>query len=164
MTAMTLILVARILHIVSSTIWAGFVIIAGLVLVNAPRDMKSEEARRIRQSAIGRAARVVAPAAGVSLLSGLYLFYALHAGTRSGTEIALGIGALSAVVSFFVGALGSGGPERQLAKLDALGESRSPADQASIRALNGRVVASARATATLLLVSAAAMAVARFLS
>lgn len=35
---MTLILVACILDIVSRTIWAGFVIIAGLVLVNAPRD------------------------------------------------------------------------------------------------------------------------------
>jgi uncharacterized membrane protein len=159
----TLIIVARLMHIVSSTIWAGFVIIAGFVLVSAPRNEKPEETRRIRQSAISRAARVVAPAAVVSLLSGLFLFSALHSGGRSPTEMVLGIGALSAVLSFLVGALGSARPERPLEKLDALGEARSSADMAKIRALNGRVIASARVTAALLLISAAAMAVARFL-
>src|SRR5437899_644135 len=163
MTAITLIITARIVHVVSSTIWAGFVIIAGVVLVDAPHGTTAEDARRVRRSAINRAARVVAPAAIVSLLSGLYLFSALHAGARTPTEIALAIGALAAVLSFFVGALGSGGPERQLAKLDALGAAQAPADVAKIKALNGRVIASGRAAAVLLLVYGVAMAAARFL-
>ncbi len=133
MTAITLIITARIVHVVSSTIWAGFVIIAGVVLVDAPHGTTAEDARRVRRSAINRAARVVAPAAIVSLLSGLYLFSALHAGARTPTEIALAIGALAAVLSFF------------------------------IKALNGRVIASGRAAAVLLLVSGVAMAAARFL-
>jgi len=163
MATITLVIIARIMHIVSSTIWAGFVIIAGVVLVDAPYGTTAEDARRVRRSAINRAARVVAPAAIVSLLSGLYLFSTLHAGARTPTETALGIGALAAVLSFFVGALGSGGPERQLVKLDALGAAQSPADAAKITALNRRVIASGRVAAVLLLLSGAAMAVARFL-
>jgi uncharacterized membrane protein len=163
MTTMTVIIIARIAHVVSSTIWAGFVIIAGFVLVNVPRGTRPAEARRIRQSAIGRAARVVAPAAVISLLSGLYLFSALHAGARSLTEIALAAGAASAVLSFFVGAIGSGRPERELEALDALSDAQSPAEALRSKALERRVVVSARATGALLLISVAAMAVARFL-
>jgi uncharacterized membrane protein len=157
-----LIIVARILHIASSTVWAGFVIIAGFVLVDTPRNMKPEEARRVRQNAVGRAARVVGPAAIVSLLSGLYLFGTLHAGGHRTADIALAAGALSAVLSFFVGAVGSGGPERQLAKLDGL-STRSGAETERIAALNRRVILSARVTAGLLLFSVVAMAAARFL-
>jgi uncharacterized membrane protein len=162
MTAFTLIILARVLHIVSSTVWAGFAIVAGLVLVNTAGTLKAEEARRMRQSAISRASRAVAPAAIISLLSGIYLFSTLHTGQRSPTEIALGIGALLAVLSFFVGAIGSGGPERQLARLDAQ-STRSPSESAQVEALDRRVVLAGRATATLLLISGAAMAIARFL-
>jgi uncharacterized membrane protein len=162
MSTFALIIIARILHIVSSTAWAGFVIIAGLALLGVPRGMAPEEARRVRRSTIGRAAQVVAPAAIVSLLSGLYLFSALHAGVHTATEIALGAGAFSAVLSFFAGAIGSRGPERQLAKLDAL-TAPSAADTARIEALNRRVVFTGRMTAILLAMSGAAMAAARFL-
>lgn len=162
MAAVALIIIARALHVVSSVVWAGFVMIAGFVLVRTPKDMRPEDARRIRQSAVSRAARIVAPAAIVSLVSGLYLFSALHAGVRTPTEMALGVGAASAVLSFFVGPLGSGGPERELARLDAQ-RALSAAETAKIRRLNARVVISARVTAYLLLISGVAMAVARFL-
>jgi hypothetical protein len=72
------------------------------------------------------------------------------------------LAAASAVLSFFAGAIGSGGPERQLARLDALG-GLSPAETARVQALNRRVVFSGRATAVLLVISGAAMAAARFL-
>ncbi|MGH7880716.1 MAG: hypothetical protein ACREQD_14635 [Candidatus Binataceae bacterium] len=160
MSAATLIIVARILHIVSSTIWAGFVMVAGLVLVNSQRDMSAEEARRRPRSTVSRAARVVVPAASVSFLSGLYLFSARHAGSRSLTEVALGIGAFSTVLSFFVGAVGSGVPERQLEKLDAR-SALSPSESTRFAALNRRVVLSGRATAGLRLISGSAMAIAR---
>jgi len=163
MITTTLIIVARLLHVVSSTIWAGFVIVAGLVLVKAPLGTTAEDARHVRRSAVNRAARVVVPAAIISLLSGGYLFSALHGGAGTPSEIALGFGALAAVLSFFVGAIGSGGAERRLAKLDTLGDARSATDAAKIEALNTRVIASGRATAALLLLSGAAMAVARFL-
>jgi uncharacterized membrane protein len=156
------IIVARILHIASSTVWAGFVIIAGLVLVDTPRSMKPEDARRVRQNAVGRAARIVGPAAVISLLSGVYLFATLHAGGRAPTEIALAVGALSAVLSFFLGAIGTGRPERQLAKLEEL-STPSPTEAKSIAALNRRVILFARVTAGLLLFSVVAMAAARFL-
>jgi uncharacterized membrane protein len=162
MSTFALVIIARILHILSSTVWAGFVIIAGLALLGVPRGTKPEEARQVRRSTIGRAAHVVAPAAIVSFLSGLYLFSALHAGLHTPTEIALGAGAFSAVLSFFVGAIGSRGPELQLAKLDAL-TTRSASETARIAALNRRVVFTGRLTAILLAISGAAMAAARFL-
>jgi hypothetical protein len=162
MTPITLLLLARVLHILSSTLWAGFVIIAGLTLMTGPRDLSAAEARRMRRDTIGRAAQVVAPSAVVSLLSGLYLFGTVHAGQHTPTEIALGIGALAAVASFFVGAIGSGGPERQLAKLDKL-SNRSSSETATTQALDRRVLITGRATAALLLVAVVSMAVARFL-
>jgi hypothetical protein len=110
--------------------------------------------------------RLAAPhvwsAAIISLLSGVYLLATLHAGSRTPTEIALAVGALSAILSFFVGAIGSGVPERQLAKLDEL-STRSPTETERIAALNRRVVVSVRVTAGLLLLSVVAMAAARFL-
>src|SRR5438067_93278 len=135
MNIIALVVIARILHVVSSVIWAGFVIVAGLILVKTPLDMQPENARRIRQNVVSRVSGVVASSALISLLSGLYLYSSLHAGARSPTEIALGIGAISAVLSFLVGAIGSGQAERQLAKLDSL-STRSAIETAKIVSLN----------------------------
>jgi len=56
----------------------------------------------------------------------------------------------------------AGGPERQLAKLDEL-SARANVETDRIEALNRRVVVAGRVTAALLLISAAALAAARFL-
>jgi hypothetical protein len=106
-TSITLIVLARAFHIISSVVWAGFVIVVAAAIVSTPRGESPVEARRIRRSAVSRGTRIVAPAAAASLVSGLYLFHALHTGAHSLTEAALGIGASTAVASFFVGAIGS---------------------------------------------------------
>ena len=162
MTAFSMIILARVLHVISSTAWAGFVIIAAITLVTVPGSAEGREGRHVRRSVINRAARIVAPAALMSLLSGLYLFSKLHAGLNTPAEVALKTGAACAVLSFFFGAIGSGSAERQLAHLDDLA---SPSSEQidRIRTLNRRVVIVARITAALLIVSGATMAAARLL-
>jgi uncharacterized membrane protein len=161
---MTLILVARALHIIASVIWAGFVIVIAVAIVGKPRGGNPLDARYIRQSVVGRGARIVAPAAVVSLASGLYLFSTLHAGAHTLTEIVLGVGALAAVLSFVAGAVGSGPAERRLARLDQARAAGvfSEADAQTVAKLDRRVVITARLTAALLLISTLAMAVARY--
>jgi uncharacterized membrane protein len=164
MAGMTLIVVARALHIVASVVWAGFVIVIAVAIVGTPRGDSPIDARRIRQSVVSRGARIVAPAAVVSLLSGLYLFATVHAGAHSFTETLLALGAASAVLSFFVGAVGSGPAERRLARLDqaTAAGTRSERDAQTVLKFNQRVVITARLTALLLLIATLAMAIARY--
>lgn len=104
----------------------------------------------------------MAPAAVVSLLSGLYLYHALHGGLQSRAEAALAIGAFSAVLSFFVGAIGRREPSRQPARLDSLA-APSAADLKEIERLDRRVMWTGWATSALLLLSGATMAASRYL-
>ena len=164
MTGLTLVVIARAVHILASVIWAGFVIVVAATIVATPRGQDPIDARRIRQPAVSRGARIVAPAAAVSLVSGLYLFSALHAGAHTITEAALGVGALTAVLSFLVGAIGSGPAERRLALLDQAKTAGAftEGDAQTVVKLDRRVVITARSTAALLLVSTLAMAIARY--
>jgi uncharacterized membrane protein len=159
MSAATLIVIARILHIVAGVIWAGFVIVFGFMLVTPPSGMSGGQARRVRKSIMDRGGLLVAPAVLVTLLSGAYLYATVHAAVHTRTEMMLGAGALSATLALFVGAIGIGPPLRRLATLDALG-APSPSDAGQIAALDRRVVVSGRVVAVLLLVSSIAMAAA----
>jgi hypothetical protein len=164
MNTYELILIARTLHVVSSVVWAGFVMLIGFWFVGPHVHGGPRESRWLRQGMVDRGAPIVAPAALVSVLSGLYLFRALHAGP-SWHELILISGAFSAVLSFFVGALGSGPPERRLARIDSeqKGDHVGPAVQAEIARLERRVTISARVTALLLLWATTSMAIARYL-
>ena len=128
------------------------------------KGTQSSSSRSLPPRTATRGARIVAPAAIVSLASGLYLFSTLHAGAHALTEIMLGAGALAAVLSFVVGAVGSGPAERRLARLDQARAAGvfSEADAQTVAKLDRRVVITARLTAALLLISTLAMAVARY--
>ena len=162
---MSVIILARAVHVLSGVIWAGFAIIVGLALVGVPAGETPHAARHARRSMVNRGLRIVAPAAILTLLSGAYLFSALHGGGGAPGEIALLLGAVSAVLALIVGAIGNGLPERRLAKLDetAARTRLSPEMSAEVAALDRRVVFSARVTAALLIMSGLAMGVARYL-
>ena len=162
---MSMIILARAVHVLSGVIWAGFAIIVGLALVGVPAGETPHAARHARRSMVNRGLRIVAPAAILTLLSGAYLFSALHRGGGAPGEIALLLGAVSAVLALIVGAIGNGLPERRLAKLDetAARTRLSPEMSAEVAALDRRVVFSARVTAALLIMSVLAMGVARYL-
>jgi len=162
---MSVIILARAVHVLSGVIWAGFAIIVGLALVGVPAGETPHAARHARRSMVNRGLRIVALAAILTLLSGAYLFSALHGGGGAPGEIALLLGAVSAVLALIVGAIGNGLPERRLAKLDetAARTRLSPEMSAEVAALDRRVVFSARVTAALLIMSVLAMGVARYL-
>src|SRR5262245_1754898 len=165
MTGAAIVLIARALHVVSSVIWAGFVMLVGFWFVGSEVSDGPERSRWLRQTMVNRGSRIVAPAAVVSLLSGLYLFSTLHRGTWSKPEFMLGFGAFASVVSFFVGAIGSGPAEKRLAQLDAAkarGEWSREA-LAEVGALERRVLITARLTGMLLFASSIAMAVTPYL-
>lgn len=160
MTDALLIVTARAAHILSSTVWAGFVIPVGLLFVG------SGASRILRQAMVNRTAPVVAVAAVVSLISGIYLFVSLHKGGHGPAESALGIGAAAAVLSFLIGAFFDGPLEKTLARLDkeaaTHGNASTEISQAVV-SLEKRAVFFSRLIVVLLMVSVIAMAIARFL-
>jgi hypothetical protein len=139
--------------------------LVGFWFVGPAVDRGPERSRRLRQAIVNRGARVVGPAALLSLASGLYLFRNLHGGGWSRAEFALAFGSFAAVLSFFTGAIGSGPAEKRLAQLDVVATrgDGGTGDAGEIAALERRVRISARGTATLLAASTIAMAVARYL-
>ena len=165
MTGFALVVIARALHILASVAWAGFVIVIAIAVVTTPYGEDPVDARRIRRSVVSRGALIVGPSAIVSLVSGLYLFSVLHAAGHGITEVVLGVGASAAVLSFLVGAIGSGPAERQLARLEQakVTGAFTAADAKIVAKLDRRVVVTARWTGALLVVSALAMAVARYM-
>jgi uncharacterized membrane protein len=64
MTGLTLVVIARAVHILASVVWAGFVIVIAAAIVGTPRGKDPIDARRIRQSTVSRGARIVGPEAG----------------------------------------------------------------------------------------------------
>src|SRR5262245_10264246 len=114
-----LILLARVLHIVSSTVWAGFVMLVGFWFIGPHIDGDPDRARRLRQTMVNRAASLVAPAALVSVASGLYLFRTLHGGAWSRADLVLAGGAITAALLLLVGASDAGALESRLGQLGA---------------------------------------------
>ena len=147
-------MIARAVHVRASVLWAGFVIIVAAAIVGTPRGGPNSCSAHPPIDG-SRGARIVGPAAAVSLVSGLYLFSALHTRTHTITEAVLSLGALTAVLSFFVGAIGSGPAERRLARLDQARAAGAftEADAQIASKLDKRVVITARLTAVLLLIS-----------
>jgi len=161
MSDLILVLAVRSVHILSSVLWAGFVILVGFWFMKSSPD--PAKSRALRQSMVNHGAKIIAPAAVFSLLTGIYLFRHLHSGAWMNAEKVLALGAATAVISFFTGAIGSGPAEKKLAKMDvARSQGRLTSQMESeIEGLEHRVKISARLTATLLVVSVVAMATAR---
>lgn len=94
MDSMGLILAARGVHVLGGVVWAGFVLMAWVVMPALARQ--PDQARLVP--------RLMGPAALLTLLSGIYLMAVLHPGDQSNTGLALKVGALAAVLSIIVGA------------------------------------------------------------
>lgn len=151
---MTLIAIMRAIHILSGVIWAGFaIVVATLVMPNL-----APEGRGAVGQYMGKfGARYAGIAAGLTLLSGLYLMWRLHWGDHSAMAATLGIGALLAITAGFTGGGIAGRAAAQMAKLTP-----GPNTAAQAAALRNRMMLGARITATLLVLSIICMAIARY--
>jgi hypothetical protein len=151
---MTIIAIARAIHILSGVVWAGFaVVLATLVFPKLAPDGRSALGLYMGQYG----SRVAGAAAGLTFLSGLYLMWRLHWGERSAMAATLGIGALLAILAGISGGAISGRAAAQLAKL-------TPGPDAAAKAapLRDRMILGARISAALLVLSIICMAVARY--
>jgi hypothetical protein len=151
---MTLIAIARAIHILGGVIWAGFaIVLSALVLPNL-----APEGRGAMGQYMGKfGARIAGISAGLTFLSGIYLMWRLHWGDRSAMGATLGIGAALAILAMITGGAIAGRAATQLSKLTP-----GPDTAAQAAALRNRLLLGGRITATLLVLSVICMSVARY--
>jgi uncharacterized membrane protein len=152
--AVTLLEIIRVIHILGGIIWAGFtIVIAAMVIPN----LEPAAGRAFGQYMVQRGTRMVGIAAGLTFLSGIYLFAVLHAHDTTAMGKTLGLGAILAILAGIVSGSVSGAAGRKLAKLEP-----GPESQAQAAALRARMQSGNRIAAGLLTLSVICMAIARY--
>ena len=168
-----LMIVLRLLHVVLGVFWAGALFFLAWFLIPSVRDA-GPEGGKVVQALQRRGFMTIVPiAAIVTILSGVVLMWRVSVGfqpewSRSPTGMALGIGAVAAIIGFGIGV---GVMRPATMKAGALAETLSQLTDASARgarlaevqALRMRSAKAARWVAGLLAIAVATMAVARYL-
>jgi uncharacterized membrane protein len=168
--AITLLL--RLIHILGGIFWVGSaVLVAGFLLPTVRAT--GPEGGRFMQHLMGRRRLPVylAIAMLLTVLSGFVMYARVAAATNgawAGTPpgIAYGLGGLAAVLGAVTGMVMGGASARRMA---AIGQRitetgrPTPEQQAEMERLQGRMALGSRLTAGLLVISAGAMAIARYL-
>ena len=160
----------RLLHIVAGVFWVGTAVFMALFVLPTARAAGPEGGRFVV-----RLGRRMGPALGVAMLltviPGFIMYGRLsagfnHAWVTSRVGLALGAGAVAAILAIVVG-LAVNAPAAAkigaLQKLTAQGDTPSPAQATQLAALQLRIERATQLVALLLLVAAGAMAVARYL-
>jgi uncharacterized membrane protein len=161
----------RLVHIVAGIFWVGATLATAAFLLPTARVVGAEGRRFL-----GRVMQRLGPALGIAMLltvvSGFIMYGRLSAGfnrawVTSRPGLALGVGAVAALLAVVLGVAVTGPANVRLAKLR---NSAAPAtaelagvDAARVTTLEARVERTTVFTAALLLVCAAAMAIARYL-
>lgn len=162
-----LIVLARVLHVIAGIGWAG----ATFVLAGVIVPMAARHAGQGFDRWAALIARRVGPVAGISglltVLSGIYLFAALHANDTSPSGWVLRAGGLAALLAFAAG-LVSRATGRRLASLTEAPAPMAPVPPPSpevlpdLARLRQRVALSSRVTAGLLGLAVLSMALFRY--
>jgi hypothetical protein len=162
----------RLLHIVLGVFWAGTLFSVALFLQPALRDAGPDGAKVMGGLLKRRFFDTMPIVALLTLLSGSWLYWHASNGFESaymgsGTGMAQGIGALSAIAAFVLGVFVMRASTLRAVALGAAAAQAAPAEKeammAQIQALRMRAGIAGRVVAVLLLIAAAAMAVARYL-
>jgi hypothetical protein len=169
---MTILLIARLLHVVLGVFWAGTLIFNAVFLVPTIRDAGPEGAKVAAGLMRRRFFDVLPVVAGLTVLSGLWLYWRVSGGftpayMRSGPGMSYGLGATAAILAF---GLGVGIMRPAMLRAAALSQSAASlappereAQLARAQGLRRRAAATGRAVAGLLLVAAGTMALGRYL-
>ena len=160
MSTLTLIVLARAIHVLAGVAWVGAVFVLAVIVQPIGARHGAEGAARWTGMVAMRTLNWVAVTATLTVLSGIYLFAAVHGGDHSAGGIVLMVGAVAALLALVAG-FGVGRPAAvKVSKLLAGPQSADAA--ARIAALRRRVVLAVRTAAGLLAVAAVAMAVFRY--
>ena len=103
-----LMIIARVVHILTGIFWVGTLIVLSRFVFPAVNDAGADGAKVARGMAQRGLVRAIPSASGLTLLSGIYLYYRVSAGFQSeymssGPGISYGIGALSAIIAMILG-------------------------------------------------------------
>ena len=171
MDGSTLTLTLRLIHILGGIFWVGTAILIAWFLVPTLHATSREGGVFMQHLMQRRGLQVFLLIAMVlTVLSGLAMYARIAAAThgswaRTAPGIAYGVGAVAAILGGATGALISGSAAR---RLSAIGVSTGPSgpsaeQQTEMVRLQGRMGLGSKASALLLVIAAAAMAVARYL-
>jgi uncharacterized membrane protein len=175
MEARMLMIVLRLIHILSGIFWLGAVLVTAGFLVPAMRASGGEATRFMGQVMQQRRLQTYLIVSMVlTILAGLAMFGVLSSGgsawARSRMSMVLGVGAVLAIIASAAGSMSARPASRKLAvvaermqQAQAGGKAPNPADIAEVQALQARMGRTLSFVATLLLLSAATMAVARYI-
>ena len=163
----------RLVHILAGTFWVGALVFVAGFLMPAVRASGPAGGAVMGQLIQARKLPQFMMAAGIlTLLSGFGLFYVL-AGSMgfqwftAGPGRAIGVGAILTLVAMALGLAVNMPTARRLANIAAdlqrAGRPPTPDESAHVQALQARLNGAAGAAATLLVLAAACMAVARYL-
>ena len=103
MASVSLILIARLLHVVAGVLWAGVIFVLVTAVMPIARQQAKDGAQRWTPLLAQRVGPLSGIAAIITIASGIYLMAALHAQDDSLAGTLLKIGALAGVLAFIVG-------------------------------------------------------------
>jgi uncharacterized membrane protein len=161
MVTVTLLLLARVFHILGGVIWAGSMFALSFAIIPVGVRHADEGANRWTALISRRLGPLSGIAALVTVLSGIYMFATLHAGDTSAGGVVLETGAIAAVLSFLVSAVIVGPTGTRLSKLQ--GAASAP-DVAQLASLRRRAAWSSRLAGILLGLAVLSMAAFRYAS
>lgn len=163
MTTVAFILLARAVHILGGVFWAGSTFLLTWVIFPIGARHAAEGAGRW----VGMIGRKAGPISGISalltILTGIYLMMAMHPHDTSASGLVLQVGAVAAVLSFFVGFfVGRPAGQKLLQLNEQQSSAPSPTELAQREALRKRAAMSSIVVATLLGLAVLAMATFRY--
>ena len=149
----------RMLHILFAAAWIGAAAFLTLYLLPVARQLGSEAGATMTALTRRGFHRFMASSAGLTVLSGLWLYWILTAGFARAAMAAtpgmvFGLGGLVGLVAAVVGGAVIG---RGLSRIETL-KAALPGTQAQIEALQSRVAGASRFALVLLLIALVAMA------
>jgi uncharacterized membrane protein len=167
-----IVVVLRLVHIVFGVLWVGFAVFTGLLLMPAIQDA-GPDGGKVVAALQRRGLMTIMPIFALgTLISGLWLYGRDSAGFQpsfltSSVGLTFGLGGVAALAAFAVGmALMRPATVQVAALAQELATARTPQEReqrnAEIQRLRTRAAGAGRIVGLLLLASAAAMAVARY--
>ena len=165
-------LVVRMLHILLGVFWAGTIFFLVIFLGPSLRAAGPDAAPVMRELLRRRFLDVIPVVAGLTILTGLILYWSLSGGMaagwmRSPFGITLTVGGIASVLAFIIGVAGVRAltlrAAGMAAALASVPDEERELIQAEIGRLRQRSASSARWVARLLIIAVAAMAVARYI-
>jgi len=164
-----LIVLLRLVHILSGIFWLGGTLTAAAFIFPTAKKVGPDSARFVQSLMVeSRFPLALAITGWATTLAGLILFFFAsgrfaHSWMGSGQGIALSVGALFGILAAFHGGLVQGRGAARLAALAAQTGPPTPERIAEMQTVRDKLAKGAVASAGMLTVAAAAMAIARYI-